>query len=625
MAVRDDDKQRILQVTDIVRIIGEQISLRPKGRELAGLCPFHDDKNPSMYVSPAKQIFKCFSCGVGGDVFSFVMNYHKMTFPEAMRHLADRAGITLSQRGSTEESSDTAGRSMRQRITTANEQALSFYHEMLDRDRCGECARDYVRHRNIDVRMQQSFQLGYSPDSWDELSRHVVRKGWDIEAFEAAGLVIRRKEGGSYYDRFRHRLIFPIFDAVGRPIAFGGRKLCDEDEPKYLNSPETSLFDKSVTLYGLHQAKKPVISTKTAVIVEGYTDVIAAHQSGEDNVVATLGTALTGGHVSELRRYADRVVLVFDADEAGQKAADRAVEIFLADDLDVAIAILPVGQDPADLLGVVGGLDKWRESIASAQDALAYQFDRVARGLDSAETITGRQKLIESYLSRLAQLGLTRSGSLRRSFVLQRLAGMLHMSESAIDELLQRHIPSRAAYHSTVVESEVMPSQSPVDDVAGVYPRSIELAERQLVGALLRDNGLFHHQIINGGHFDELVLPDEFVTTNGRAIYRRVYEKLASDDEVTLGGLLSDFAEEGQQQLSEWMAQVDFDIERATGGDRQLVEEMFHAAACAMVQYLGETDYRKRKELMVEESAVMAEHLMEHRRTNPSPVRIARL
>jgi DNA primase len=345
---RDDAKRRLLQSTDLVRLIGEQITLRPKGREFVALCPFHEDANPSMYVSPAKQIYKCFACGAGGDAFSFVMDYHKMTFPEAMKYLADREGIELpraSGAGGTGEAS--GGDDLRQRMRQANDHAARFYRRQIDAD-AGVPAREHLRRRGITDEMVEAFGIGYAPDQWDALARAVARHKLDRQAFVATGLIAERHDG-STYDRLRHRLVFPIFDAIGRAIAFGGRRLADSslDDPtseaKYLNSPETPLFNKSATLFGLHQAKKPIIDSRTAIIVEGYTDVIAAHQAGIRNVVATLGTALTRQHASELKRYCDQVIVVFDADEAGQKAADRALEVFFTEPVDVKIATLPEG------------------------------------------------------------------------------------------------------------------------------------------------------------------------------------------------------------------------------------------------------------------------------------------
>ncbi|NJL31967.1 MAG: DNA primase, partial [Phycisphaerales bacterium] len=234
-----------------------------------------------MYVSPAKQIYKCFSCGAGGDAFSFMMGYHKMTFPEALKHLAERAGIVIPEFQPAHNDSDHGDSTLdRTALLQASNHACSFYQTVLRHREHGQSTRDYITHRHINSAMVDAFQLGYAPDRWDGLMLTITDKNWRLPAFEKLGLVSRRTTGDGYYDRFRNRLMFPICDSLGRVIAFGGRKLREEDEPKYLNSPESTLFNKSATLYGLHLAKKTIIQQRTAVVVEGYTDVIACHQHG---------------------------------------------------------------------------------------------------------------------------------------------------------------------------------------------------------------------------------------------------------------------------------------------------------------------------------------------------------
>jgi len=648
MAIRDDIKGRVQQATDIVRLIGEQVALRPKGKEFAGLCPFHDDKNPSMQVSPIKQIYKCFSCGAGGDVFSFVMNYHKMTFPEAIKHLADLAGIEvdMADRGRGIGEGETA--SERKGIAAANVQAMEFFRALLKHAEHGQAARDYIEKRGIDPQRVSDFQIGYAPDGWDGLVQMIEHKGWDRAGFELAGLVSVRDSGG-HYDRLRHRLVFPIFDAIGRPIAFGGRKLREEDEPKYLNSPETKLFNKSATLYGLHLAKKPIIDARTAVIVEGYTDVIACHQGGARNVVATLGTALTSEHVRELRRYAEKVVLIFDADEAGQKAADRAVELFLTGEVDVAIATLPDGQDPADLMALEDGPQRWDAAVESAQDALTYQFNRVSEQMDQSQTVTGRQKVAEAYLARLAQLGLARSGSIRRALVVQKLAGMLHLSEQAVSDLLKsrapaarRPIPPDQGSVPLGEDGQPLPEMGPEEYVSnGVAPaesrrklKGLEQAERQVIGCLIRDNHRFGQVLGDGRTLDEAISSADFVTRENRRLFERLFDRLSSGQVVTLKELLGDLAEDEEHRLASLLTQADAEVDAATGGKDELVSEVLTLAASALLDHQREAQYRQTKQALATsddtessepDKAKLLRRMVEHRRDNPSPVRIARV
>jgi DNA primase len=429
--------QQVRDATDIIRLVSEQLTLKPKGKEWVGLCPFHNDKSPSLNVSPTKQIYKCYACGAGGDVFSFVMNYHKMDFVESLKYLAERANIKLESKFSRKDPENNSGVS-RTQIYEANAQAVEFYKLLLKSDEHGKIAREYIAKRKISQEMVEAFQLGYGPDRWDGLVMMIKSKKWNLAAFEAAGLIGARNTGQGHFDKLRHRIIFPIIDVTGRPIAFGGRKIRAEDEPKYLNSPETPVFNKSQTLYGLHLAKKPIQDGRTAVIVEGYTDVIACHQAGVKNVVATLGTALTLQHVKHLRHFCDRVILIYDGDAAGLNASDKAVSVFMEGELDVYIAVIPGGEDPADLFERAEGLDIWHKAIKDARDALSYQFERVKQKLKGADTITGRQKVAEEYLGKLVEMGVMQMSPMRRVLIEQRVGELVGLGAGDVDELLKR-------------------------------------------------------------------------------------------------------------------------------------------------------------------------------------------
>lgn len=668
MSFRDNgDKEKVQAATDIVRLIGEQVNLRPKGKEFAGLCPFHDDKTPSMQVSPQKQIYKCFSCGAGGDAFSFVMNYHKMSFVESLKYLAEKAGIELTPwrpEGNAGQEFAGGGGGDRKRIAAANEQAVGFYQALLKHEQHGAEARAYLERRGVSAQMVQAFGLGYAPDRWDGLVTVVRQRGWGRDGFEKAQLIRPRKTGEGDFDFLRHRLVFPIFDAIGRPIAFGGRKLRDEDEPKYLNSPETPLFNKSATLYGLHAAKKPIIDAKTAVIVEGYTDVIACHQAGATNAVAALGTALTAEHVRELRRYCEQVVLVMDGDAAGQKAADRAVEVFLIGDLDVAIAVLPGGQDPDELLKA-GGLGAWQAVLDRARDALDFAFDRLQSRLEEAGTITGRQKVAEAFMNQLVDLGITKAGAVRRAFVLRRLAQMLHMSEPAVDKALKARSPrsSRNPYQSVpenAPEADILrpdnpdsPQKSTPERLANGQTRhrlhAVGQAERRLIAALVRHNNLFEATLPDGTSVDEAISPAELAHEDHRRLLGRVYDRLAQGRPTALAQLLADLAADGEHALIQLATTADFELDQVApetapgsltpaspespepGNGQETVKTLLLEAAQAVIRYQNETRAQQLKSDITSagpESQIDPDkirRLMELRRTNPSPGRIARL
>lgn len=436
-----DDRQRVLDATDIVRLVGEHVALKPKGREHVCLCPFHDDRNPSCYVVPVKQIFHCFVCGAGGNAIDFVMKFHQLGFREALQLLADRSGVTLTPyKGARTQDTSEPGVT-KQDVAAAGATALDFFRAILSHEAHGADTREAIARRGFTDETSARFELGASPDRWDGLLKTIEAKGLDTAPFVAAGL-LKRRESGGLYDAFRHRWVFPIRDQLGRVVAFGGRKLREEDDPKYLNSSETPIFDKSATCYGLPQATERIRETRRAVVVEGYTDVIACHQAGETNVVATLGTALTPKHARVLRRLCDEVVLVFDGDEAGQRAADRALAIFFAEPIDVRIAVLPGGADPADLVSQEDGAEKWREAIDNAADALDFRFARMAARL-GAMTPTARLRAVEEDIAALRDLGVARLSPIRRKHVVRRLAQLAGVDEGAVQRAFQALPPNR--------------------------------------------------------------------------------------------------------------------------------------------------------------------------------------
>lgn len=437
----NDDRQRVLDATDIVDVVGEHLNLKPKGREFVGLCPFHDDHKPSMSVVPHKQIFCCFSCGAAGNVFDFVMRYHSMEFREALQYLADRSNITLTpfrpQVGGAAPHEEHAG-SSRADVARANEVALGFFRAIYNREDLGATATHAAETRGISAEMVERFEIGAAPEMWDGLLKTVESKKLNVRAFIDAGL-IRDKEDGKRYDTFRHRLIFPIFDQIGRPVAFGGRKLREEDDPKYLNSPESIIYDKSATLFGLKQASETIKSSRTAVVTEGYTDTIACHQAGFTNVVATCGTALTPKHANVLKRLCDTVVLLFDGDEAGQKAADRALEVFFSSPIEVRIATLPGGQDPDDLLKGEGGDAKLRAAIDAASDALDYRFARLRERLDREGKAVGtaaRAEAINEEIRRFVELGIRNIDPIRQQMIVRRIARVAGVDEGTVHKAI---------------------------------------------------------------------------------------------------------------------------------------------------------------------------------------------
>lgn len=385
----------VQQANDIVDVISEHVSLKKKGREMVGLCPFHDDHKPSMNVNSVKQIFKCFACGAGGDVFKFVQMRENLTFPQAIERLADRAGIKIQKRQQAQVKSQNKEEVDPNSLARVNAWAAKYFRKNLQDTKKGKYARDYLAQRQIKPESVQKWQLGLAVDSQDDLIKAAVAGKVPAKLLEQAGLTTGRNQ-----DKFVNRLMFTITDVTGRVIGFGGRTL-NETGAKYINSPTTALFDKSNSLYGLEQARHEIVSTGTAVVVEGYTDCIMAHQFGCCNVVATLGTSLTAGHGRILRRYAKKVVLIFDSDVAGVEAANRALDVCLSQRIDIKIASVPEGKDPCDFL-LAAGKEGFDGLVRDAVDVFKFKWDRLKEKFDKDDTLAGKRAAIEEYLETVA-------------------------------------------------------------------------------------------------------------------------------------------------------------------------------------------------------------------------------
>ena len=462
-----DDVQRVREASDIVRVVGEHIELKARGREYVGLCPFHDDTKPSMYVVPAKQMYHCFSCGAGGDIFTFVQDYHSMTFREALKYLAERAGISLQSRGRRRTASDSALSVSRSVLLEANEVAQKFYRSIYRHAEHGKAARELVEQRGISPEMVEAFGIGAAPQRWDGLVVFLSSKQRTLEPYLQAGLIKARDHSteGGFFDALRHRLVFPIRDQIGRVIAFGGRRINDEDEPKYLNSPESPVFDKSATLFGLDLASRSIQREGVAIIAEGYTDVIACHQAGITNVVATLGTALTPKHATLLRRLCHTVVLLFDGDQAGQRAADRAAEVFLTLPIDAKIATLAGftdAKDPDELLKRPGGSETLKSAIDGATELLEYRIARLRDRLASAGAAEMERALRDEFRT-LGSLGLASADKIRWQFVIRRLSELSGLNAASIADLV-REGAGRARFNP---RADDQPRPKPADCPAG--------------------------------------------------------------------------------------------------------------------------------------------------------------
>jgi DNA primase len=424
-------KEEVKRAVDIVELIGQSVQLKRTGQNFLGLCPFHQEKDPSFTVSPSRQMFHCYGCRKGGDIFAFWMEYHKVSFPEALRDLAERYHVPLPKGSLAAEDREKWGE--RASLLKVNEIACEHYHRLLRESAKGKPGRAYLERRGITQEVLSSFKLGYAPEEWDSLCR-VIKKA-DLEQAQQAGLVIPKKNGG-FYDRFRARVMFPIFDLRGRILGFGGRVLGDSS-PKYLNTPESPLFHKGRVLYGLHASYEAIRRSGRAVIVEGYMDLLALRRQGFQEVVATLGTAMTREHVRLLKGYAREAVVVFDSDLAGKTAASKSLSCFLDEGLQAKALLLPEGEDPDSFVS--------RNGIAPFQNLLAqagpiFDFFVDLRFSNAGGSIEGKVAAMKEIIPLLTEL----RDAPQRSFYVRRLAEKLGVRESAVIEEMQQWISSRS-------------------------------------------------------------------------------------------------------------------------------------------------------------------------------------
>jgi DNA primase len=401
--------EEIRATANIVDVVGSYVSLRKRGKNYTGLCPFHTEKAPSFTVSDEKQIFHCFGCGASGSVFDFLMRVRNLTFAEAVRELANRLGIALPQ-----ERESAQGRRMREladSLRRANEIAAKYYNQALLAGTSGSEARGYLQGRGIERKVIDDFQLGYAPNSWDGLKSQLLRYKVDLREAVQSGLLVR-KPNDDYYDRFRNRLMFPIKDMSDRTVGFGGRAL-DESMPKYLNSPESPIFNKGRILYGLTAARESSRQHGEVLAVEGYFDLLVLYSHGIRNVVAPLGTALTGNHIRLMRRLAPQAVVVFDGDEAGMRAAMRSLEQFLREKLPVRMLLLPEEMDPDDFLRQKGKepffkrLEEARPLMEVFLEECLADYDGSVPGrLNGIKAATPMLKLLDSSITQEGYLRL---------------------------------------------------------------------------------------------------------------------------------------------------------------------------------------------------------------------------
>jgi DNA primase len=511
----------------VVDVVGETVQLKKAGSTFKGLCPFHGEKTPSFTVTPARDSWKCFGCGEGGDIFSFVMKRDSLSFPEALKVLAAKAGVEIDERTTREDA-------RKARLRDVMESTIAFYHAVLTGSKTGQPALDYLRGRGFTDATIATHQLGYAPGGWDTLARTLAAKRQvrADELLEVGLAQVRQSARGGVYDRFRERVIFPIRDASAGAVGLGGRILGNATDdgkdhgPKYLNSPATPLFDKSRTLYLIDRAKGPIRKNGQAVIVEGYTDALMAHQAGFDNVVASLGTALTPGQVALLTRYATKIALAYDVDAAGEKAGTfgaQALEsligqLAVADtgvELDeVRVVRLPDGKDPDEV--VREAPDRWREEVRTAQPIVDYLIDQHARAFD-LKTPGGKTRFVTAIVPTLRAI----PNPVMRDAYLQTIHRVSGVEERTVLEVLHQRPDAVAAQGRITADAVIGAADAlPVDRIL----QAITPVEEELLRLIM----LVPDQQLRAG--DEIG-PDQLPSTPARELFRAIVLQRDADDQ----------------------------------------------------------------------------------------------
>lgn len=423
MSIIPDDKvNEVRERASIVEIVADYVSLRKSGANYQGLCPFHGEKTPSFNVNPARGIFHCFGCGVGGNAITFVMKMEGLTFPDAVKFLAKRVGVVIEERPPTPQ--EKRRQDERDALYRINDLAAAYYRRVLKGEPAGEAGRRYLAQRGVDESAAEVYRLGFAPDRWDALTRHLEQKKVPLATAETLGL-IRRREGGGYYDTFRNRLLFTIADAQGRAIGFGGRVL-DDSLPKYINSPESPVYRKSEVLFGVNLARQAMREQGGAIVVEGYFDHLALYQAGVLNAVATCGTALTGEHLKLLQRYAGKIYTLFDSDSAGCKATCRAMELFLDGGVPAFAVELPAGEDPDSFLKKEGS-GAFADRLAKARPIFDWFFRHLVRETNTG-TVEGKVSVVEELVPRLKKI----TNPVERDLYQKEIARVLGINERAL-------------------------------------------------------------------------------------------------------------------------------------------------------------------------------------------------
>ncbi|MCB0732282.1 MAG: DNA primase [Ignavibacteriae bacterium] len=508
MRIPEHTIEDIRSSANIVDIISSYVQLRKRGRNFIGLCPFHQEKTPSFTVSEEKQIFHCFGCHAGGNVYKFLMEYKSISFIEAVQEIAESVGITLD----VQEEQVTSGESELEKYYDLNVFAAKYFSDNLLKNENGEIARDYLLQRNIKPQTQKIFGLGFAQNGWDNFVNYLKQNQVDLDDAKLLGL-IDSKDGGKYYDKFRGRIIFPIFSPNGRVIAFGGRVFQGEDNvAKYLNSPESSIYLKRKSLYGLFHSKDEIRKLNKAILVEGYMDIIALYQHGIKNAVASSGTSLTEEQVRLLSRYTTNIVVIFDADEAGTKAAMRSIEILLKQDFDVNVLSLPKGEDPDSFVNKFGK-EQFEENIQKAQNFLEFQTSQ----FESAGMFDNPTKEAEA-IRELVKTAAFVDDELKRGLLIRSISRKFNLREKLLESELNKYLQINKKAIQPKPFSNVKDGK-PKSQISSEEDKRLISVEKEVIQLLFEGN----EEII--GNIFDTILPEDFTNKSLGKIAKVVHDE----------------------------------------------------------------------------------------------------
>lgn len=598
--IPEDKISEIKSAADIVDVISDTVLLKKAGKNFLGLCPFHSEKTPSFTVSPDKQIFYCFGCGAGGNVFSFLMKQEGLSFPETAKRLAKRYGIELPVKPLSLDQKKQI--SERESLIDINRRAMHFFYETLCSGKEGDSARSYLDHRGISQKTIDDFKLGYAPDSWDRLLNYFSKKRISAALIEKAGLILPRKNKNGFYDRFRNRIMFPIIDANMQVVGFGGRVL-DDSLPKYLNSPETPVYNKSRILYGVHQAREKSRTIGSVFIVEGYLDLLALYQHGIQNCVATLGTALTSEHVRQLTRYAGRLVLVYDSDDAGIRSAKRCIDTFWKEHVDFRrqdvyseekadthILVLPAGHDP-DSYVFEKGPEAFLEAASKAPGIITFLIECAVNkhGLSTE----GKIRII----SELQQVLAAINDRVAQALYIKQLAERIGIAENAVLERIREVSfvksgigPYRTFSQVAFSGSPVPGEKEPVSELTAAVDTNADRIERKIIAMMIQ--------------FPEIIPNVNFY---------KILELFTNEILRNIGLFVLDFNLTSTEQISELMSQIDDGQTQALVASLAMGDDIWNKKGCLrLINKFVENGRKLRDGGLLEEQIKAAEKDKDH-------------